>query len=378
VLNTKIIDTAKGRDRQYKLSDSHGLYLVITPRSIKSWRTDYKKDGKRKTHTFGRYPDIGLAKARLLNSEFKDALAAGEFNTVQTFNEVKTNWYKHKLPKLKNLKHRQQVIYRLENFVSPKIGNMPIDTIKRTHLVEVVKSIQALGIVETAHRVGTHIRQIFDYALDEGKIETHAANGLSRVLETPKTKRMNCVSVDQAKALFKAINQYEESTTKLALIFAALVFVRTSELRYMRWSEIKDTHFWVIPAERMKMKKPHVVPLSNYSLEILKQLEMINGEHEYVFQSPTKPNSPISENTLLFALYRLGYHKKMTVHGFRALASTVLNEQSPFSIDVIERQLAHKETDAVRAAYNRAEYLDDRIKLMNYWSNWVEKLLKSL
>jgi len=218
-----------------------------------------------------------------------------------------------------------------------------------------VQRIQERGTIESAHRVGAHLRQIMDYAVDLGKIESHSASGLSRVLKTPKVKHMNCIAVEEAGELFKAINNYPEPMVRLGLILAALLFVRTNELRFMRWNEIVDQNIWVIPESRMKMKKPHVVPLSVYALKILDELEVHTGEYDLVFQSPKRQNHPISENTLLFALYRLGYRGQMTVHGFRALASTVLNEQSPFSHDVIERQLAHKETDLVRAAYNRAE-----------------------
>lgn len=379
MLNTKQIDGLKAKDLQYKVNDTESLYLIVTPRGVKSWRTNYKDKatGKYKTHTFGRYPEIGLAKARLLNSEFKDKLAGGMVGKSSTFDEVKADWYKHHLPKLKNIKHKQQVQYRLDNYVSPIIGSMPIDAIKRVDLVKVVQSVQALHIIETAHRVGTHIRQVFDYAMDIGKVEIHAANGLSRVLQTPKTKHMNCIAIEDASKLFNAINTYDEPITRHGLLLSALTFVRSNELRYMEWSEIKDKRFWVIPAERMKMKIPHVVPLSDYALSVLQEIEVFTGDYKYVFQSPKRPNHPVSENTLLFALYRLGYRGIMTIHGFRALASTVLNEQSPFSHDVIERQLAHKETDLVRAAYNRAEYLDDRIKLMDWWSNWVNASLKS-
>jgi integrase len=375
LLTNKTIDGAKPKSTQYKIADSHGLYIVITPRNIKSWRCNYrdKVTGKHKTHTFGRYPDISLAKARLLNSQFKDAQALGMFNTVPTFDKVKKDWYLHKLPKLKNIKHKQQVIYRLDTFVSPKIGHMQIDAIRRVNLVEVVQSIQQGGIIETAHRVGTHIRQVFDYAVDMGHIESHSAIGLSRVLQTPKTKNMPCVPLSDAPALLKSIYNYDEIMARTGLMLLCLTFVRTSELRYMRWSEIKDKCFWVIPAERMKMKRPHVVPLSKLTLEVLRGIEPITGDCEFVLHSPIKRDKPVSENFFLDALYRMGYRGKMTGHGFRALASTVLNQESPFKSDVIERQLAHKESDAVRAAYNRAEYLEERIKLMDWYSDWVLK-----
>lgn len=369
-LTNKKIDGAKPKLKPYKLSDAHGLYVEVLPSGSKSWRYLYKLLGKHKTKTYGKYPDIGVADARQMHNDFKKELALG-IKESKTFDDVKAEFIPFHLATLKNAKHKQQVQYRLDEFVSPIIGHMPIDKIKRADLVNVVKLVQAKGITETAHRVGTHIRQLFDYAMDMGFIEAHSANGLSRVLDTPKAKHMNCILINEAGKLFKAIAGYDEPITRIGLQLAAHTFVRTSELRFMKWSEIQDKKFWVIPESRMKMKKPHVVPLSDTTLKLLQELEIYTGDYDYVLTSPKRAKHPVSENTLLFALYRLGYRGLMTVHGFRALASTVLNEQSPFHHDVIERQLAHKETDLVRAAYNRAEYLDERITLMAWWSNWI-------
>jgi integrase len=380
LLTNKKIDGAKPLDKPYKLADAQGLYIYITPGGTKSWRANYKHEGKNKTATFGQYPRVSLAEARQLNQKLKDDLASGMASAAPTFDEIKLAWLKHKLPTLKNAKHQQQVQYRMDTFASPKLGKKTIDSIKRSDLVAVVHAIQEQGIVETAHRVAMHLRQMFDYAVDIGKIESHPANNLTRVLQTPKVTHMKCVPVEKAGQLLKDIQTIEEPLNRLALTFMALTFVRSSEMRFMEWSEIKDKRFWVIPEARMKgrdgKRKPHVVPLSDYALEVLAELENITGDYDFVFQSPIRPNKPISENALLDALYGLGYRHKMTVHGFRSLASTVLNEQSPFHEDVIERQLAHKESDAVRAAYNRAEYLDERIELMNWYSNWVCALLK--
>lgn len=379
MLNNKKLDTARPTDKVYKLSDGNGLYLVVLPSGTKSWRTYYKENGKAQTKTFGKYPAIGIAEARQLNMKFKEQLARGSVNDVPTFDEVLASWLKHKLPTLKNIKHQQQVINRMELHASPKLGKKPINAIRRSDLVEVVHSIQLKGIIETAHRVGMHLRQLFDYAVDIGYIESHPANNLSRVLQAPVVKHMQCIQVSEAPELFRKIMTIDEPLNRYGLIMAALTFVRSNELRYMKWSEIKDKRFWVVPEERMKgrkgKRKPHVVPLSDFTLKILAEIDMLTGEYEYVFQSPVRPNKPISENTLLDALYGLGYRHKMTVHGFRSLASTVLNEQSPFSHDVIERQLAHKERDEVRAAYNRAEYLEERIKLMDWYSGWAKRHL---
>lgn len=384
LLTNKIIDGAKPKTRLYKLADAQGLYLAVTPRNIKSFRCNYvlvvSGIKKHKTKTFGQYPALTLAEARRLNVEFKDFIAAGG-DSGGTFDEFKAEWYKHHLPTLKNVKHRQQIIHRIDDFVSPEIGQMQLDQIRRVHLVAVVKKVSAniyneKPTIETAHRVGMHIRQLFDYAVDVGKIENHPATNLSRVLEAPVVEPMACVPVDAAATLLKAIDGFNSPVTRLGLLLVAYTFVRSTEARYMRWDEIKDERFWVIPEERMKGKKhkrkPHVVPLSDGALKILDQLRNINGDYAFVLQSPTEKNKPISENTMLDALYSLGYRHQMTVHGFRSLASTVLNEQSPFEAVVIERQLSHKEKDAVKAAYDRAEHLPKRIELMNWWSSWVD------
>ena len=376
MLTNKTIDAAKARDKQYKLYDADGLYIVVTPRSVKSWRTNYKQDGKNKTKTFGLYPEISLSKARLLNAEFKDSIAAGASKDVPTFDEIKLDWYRYKLPTLKHPKHQHAIQQTLDDYASPKLGKKRIDAIRRAELVEVVREVQERGIIETAHRVAMRLRQIFDYAVDLGLLEHHPAAGLSRVLQTPKVKHMPCITPEEAPDLFKAIMNYDEPITRCGLMLLALTFTRTTELRWFSMQEIRDKKFWIIPAGRMKLKKPHVVPLAKLTLSILKELENYTGDYDLVLNSPTRHDHPISENTLLFALYRMGYKGKMTGHGFRALASTVLNEQSPFSHDVIERQLAHKESDQVRAAYNRAEYLDERIKLMDWWADWISNCLQ--
>jgi integrase len=293
-----------------------------------------------------------------------------------TMEDLCREWLVYKSPQLVNLKHRQQVQYRVDTFILPDLRKRAIGSLKRSDFVDVVKKVQAQGIVETSHRVASILSQVMDYAVDIGKIESHAANGLSRVLNAPKSKHMNCIDVSNIQKLIEDISSYDEPLVKNALLFACVTFVRTNELRYMTWNEIVDDKFWVIPKERMKLKKLHVVPLSEFSLKLLDNIRTINADYDYVLQSPTKRNSPISENTMLFALYRLGYRHLMTVHGFRALASTILNEQSPFRHDVIERQLAHKETDQVRLAYNRAEYLDERIKLMDWYSSLVSAYVK--
>lgn len=372
-LTVRAVEAAKPRDKGYKLADSAGLYLYVTPAGGKSWRANYQKAGKQATRTYGRWPALSLADARKAHVGARDPVVQAMVQTVPTFNTVARAWLKLKLPTLSNGKHQVQVENTLERFVFPVIGTRPIDMIKRAELVAVVQAVQAGGIVETAHRVAGRIAAVFDYAQDAGHIESHPAAGLVRVLQSRKTKRpMASIPPTEAPALLRAIADYDEPVTRLGLLLLAHTFVRVGELRLMRWSElVEDGAVWVVPAERMKLRLPHVVPLAAQAQALLAELRLVNGEREFVLDSPIRRGHPISENTFLFALYRLGYRGRMTAHGFRALASTVLNEQSGFGHDVIERQLSHKENDAVRAAYNRAEYLPQRRLLMAWWADWL-------
>lgn len=373
MLTVRAVETAKPREKGYKLADSAGLYLYVTTAGGKSWRANYMRAGKQATRTYGRWPALSLADARKAHAMARDATAHTTTPTAQSFEAVARAWLKLKLPTLSNGKHQVQVENTLERFVLPTFGKRPIDTIKRAELVTCVQAVQVDGRIETAHRVAGRITAVFDYAQDAGLIESHPASGLVRVLQSRKTKRpMASIPPAQAGDLLRAIADYDEPVTRLGLLLLAHTFVRVGELRGMRWDELReDGVVWVVPAVRMKLRLPHVVPLSPEARAVLCELRQINGERDFVLASPIKPKAPISENTFLFALYRLGYRGRMTAHGFRALASTVLNEQSGFAHDVIERQLAHKETDAVRAAYNRAEYLDTRRELMAWWGNWL-------
>lgn len=370
-LTVRQIESAKPKDKAYKLSDGRGLYLFITKTGVKSWRSNYLENGKQKTITYGRFPDMSLADARIAHMNAKNNKGKPEATGI-TFKNASDKWLKVKLPTITSKKSQRQFIYSLEEFVYPFIGDLEIGQIKRVDLTDVVLKIQEQGLLETAKRVAGRVTAVFDYAQDLGIIESHPANNLTRVLREKRIiKPMPSIPYEEAGELLTKIETYNEIITRLGLLFLAHTFVRTNEIRYMKWSEIRDGKFWVIPAERMKMKKTHVVPLSEQALKILNEIELETGECEYVFASPVNSRVPVSENTFLFALYRLGYKGRMTGHGFRSLASTVLNELSPFSRDVIERQLAHKETDLVRAAYNRAEYLPQRIELMNWWSDWL-------
>ncbi|SEF29807.1 integrase arm-type DNA-binding domain-containing protein [Variovorax sp. NFACC27] len=371
-LTVKAVDAARPREKAYKLADAHGLYLYVSPKGAKSWRANYTEAGKQKTRTYGLYPRVSLAEARKTHLAGREEAPARKL--APTFETVMRDWLKAKLPTLSNGKHQIQVANTLERYALPFLGKLSIDEIPRSELVKVVRAAQAGGKIETGHRVASRISAVFDYAQDTGLIEQHGAAGLTRVLVARKTKKpMSSIPPEEAGGLMRAIDGYDDSVTRLGLLLLAHTFVRVGELRGMLWGELKEGGaVWVVPETRMKMRMPHVVPLSRQAQSILAKLREMSGDGALVLDSPIHPGHPLSENTFLFALYRLGYRGRMTAHGFRALASTVLNERSGFPHDVIERQLAHKETDAVRAAYNRAEYLTQRRELMQWWSNWLE------
>jgi integrase len=374
MLTVRAVEAAKPKDKPYKLTDERGLYLFVSPAGGKSWRANFSAAGKQQTRTYGRWPGMTLAQARKAH---QDAREGPQERSAPTFEAVAKEWLKKTLPALSNAKHRIQVENTLERFAFQKIGKRALHEITRADLVKVV---QAVGErVETAHRVAGRIAAVFDYAQDAGYIQSHPASHLSRVLVARTVKKpMASIQPELAGELMRQIAAYPDLVTRLGLQLLAHTFVRVGELRLMRWDELLENGaIWLVPAERMKLRLPHVVPLSTQARAILAQLREVNGDVALVLDSPANAGHPLSENTFLFALYRMGYKGTMTAHGFRALASTVLNEQSGFSHDVIERQLAHRETDAVRAAYNRAEYLPQRRTLMQWWADWLQKSAQS-
>ncbi len=378
MLNNKQIDSLKPTGSAYKVTDFDGLHLFISAAGTKTWRYNYKVNGKYQTKTYGRYPLLGIADARKLHHDFKYKLNT-EAQSGLTFEQAARKWMVVHLPKLKNAKHKLQIGNTLEEFIYPAVGQKLISNITRKELVQAVQAIDERGITETAHRVAGRVKQVFDYAVDLGELEVNPAIGLTRVLRQPKRKHMTALPFDELGKLIQDISTYDESITRIGLLLLALTFVRTRELTLAKWAEFDlKNKVWMIPEERLKLGKPHVVPLSSHAMKLIKELHSSTGNADYLLESPKRKGHPISENTLLFALYRLGYRGKMTGHGFRSIASSALNESGLWNPSAIERQLAHKETDAVRAAYHRAEYFDERVKMMEWWSSLVmNSLVKS-
>ncbi|WP_176314547.1 tyrosine-type recombinase/integrase [Burkholderia vietnamiensis] len=378
------VRAAKPREKSYKLADGQGMYLEIMPNGSKYWRLKYRIDGKEKRMALRVYPAVTLLAARKARDEIKDQLRAGldpshekkrvkaqrSLDRENSFEPIAREWHQQKKGAWSE-RHADRIMKLLERELFPAIGARPIAEIMAPELLAVMRKIEARDAIELAHKTIQVTSQIFRYAIATGRAERDSAPDLRGALKPRFVVHMRRVSEAELPELMRQISAYDgDFQTRLALQFMALTFVRTSELRFAEWTEIDEKKEWRIPPEKMKMRTPHIVPLSTQALEVIAKLPELNGHSQFLFPSRSSSKKPMSENTILYALYRMGYHSRMTGHGFRGLASTILNEHS-FNRDWIERQLAHSERDGVRAAYNHAEYLPERRKMMQWWSNYL-------
>ena len=387
-LTDTTVRTAKAKDKQYKLSDSAGLYLLVQPNGKKYWRLKYYFAGKEKLLSIGVYPVVSLsepreksllAKKQLTNNidpseHKKEQKLKNSVNAENSFKNIAIEWHNNQKHRW-TVRHAIYVFRRIEADVFPTLASRPINEIKAPELLAVLRLIETRGAIDIAHRVLQTCGQIFRYAIATGRAESDISADLRGALKTRKKENYSRLETKELPEFLSKLEEYDgELQTKLALKFLLLTFVRTGELRGARWEEIDFAKKeWRIPAERMKMRELHIVPLSAESLEILKELQIINGHKEHLFPNRNKPMTFISENTLLYAIYRMGYHLRTTVHGFRATASTILNEHG-FKPDVIERQLAHCERNKVRASYNHAQYLPERREMMQWWADYLDNI----
>ena len=365
-----------------KLFDSRGLYLHVMPNGGKYWRLNYRFQGKYKTLAFGVYPDVSLAKARERFNDAKAQLSDGldpgaeKIVAALTFEMVARKWYA-RWEGHRNSRYAGYVLKRLEDDVFPFIGNNCPSDIPASTFRDVVRKIESRGALEIAKRVLQNCGQIMRYAVanDFAKHNPVAEIKPADILKSHKRRNYARVGAKELPELLRAIDVYVGGEhTRLALQFMALTFVRTSELIGARWSEFDlKACRWDIPAERMKMRTPHVVPLSTQAKAVLARLKAISFARELVFPGDLDSTKPMSNNTLLFALYRLGYRGRMTGHGFRGVASTTLHEQG-WPHAHIELQLAHQERNGVSAAYNHALYLEPRTKMMQAWADHLDQL----
>ena len=390
------IRSAKPGDKAYKLFDSGGLYLEVSPGGSKYWRWKYRFGGKEKRLAFGVYPDVSLKAARekrdIGRKQIGSGIDPGEARKAEkiaqagaeSFEAIAREWHAKFSPGWV-ASHSDRILRRLEKDVFPWLGKRPVGEIKAAELLSVLRRIESRGALETTHRTMQNCGQVFRYAVATGRAERDPTGDLHGAIPPPKEKHHASITDPKRIAeLLRAIDAYQGYfVTKCALQLAPLVFVRPGELRHAQWQEFDlEKPEWRIPAERMKMREQHIVPLARQAVEILHELEPLTNRVfpsrpnalRYVFPSPRTHERAMSENAVLAALRRMGYTKEeMTGHGFRSMASTLLHEQG-WNHQVIERQLAHAERNAVSAAYNFAEHLPERRKMMQAWADYLDGL----
>lgn len=391
VLTHKFIDDLKPTGKRYRKHDGDGLYVEVSEGGAKYLRFKFKFARRHKTLALGVFPNISLKQARQRRDDAKRLLSdgidpaarraaakrVGQVDSQGTLEAVAREWFSEASRAWVEA-HASKVMGRLERYVFPTIGGKRISDVTPMQILELLKKIQSAGHRETAHRVRVVISQVYGHAIATGRAAIDPSFGLSRQLLTPKHQSMATILVPKKiGALLRDIDGYTGSeVTRAALKLGPLLFVRPGELRHAEWKDIDfEEATWSIPAERMKMRTPHLVPLALQSIAVLKHLHDLTGHGRYVFPGVRSSKRPMSPNTVNAALRYMGYAKdEITGHGFRAMASTLLNESRLFLPDAIERQLAHSERNTVRAAYNWAQYLDQRRIMMAYWADQLDSL----
>jgi integrase len=385
------VKNAKPKVKPYKLADGHGMYLLVNPNGTKYWRLKYRYGGKEKVLALGVYPARSLTAARGKRDEAKTLLdegmdptqakkakkLAGNEAAVNSFEVVATEWFHTKMcDRSKN--HQDRTMRALKKDLFPQIGTQPISKITAPDLLMALRKIEARGAIETAHRAKQTAGQIFRFAIATGRAERDPSADLKGALMNPKKKHLAAITEPkEVGKLLVAIGGFTGTpVVKAALLLSPLLFCRPGELRHMEWMEINwEEDRWELPAEKMKMKQQHVVPLSRQSIELLKEIHKQTGRGRYVFPSARGATRPLSENGVRTALRTMGYdNATMTPHGFRAMARTILDEVLNYRVDWIEHQLAHAVKDANGRAYNRTSHLEGRRDMMQGWADYLDDL----
>lgn len=390
-LTVKSIEALKPKERLYRVADSNGLCIEVTPNGSKLWRVRYRFEGKAQMMALGKWPAVNLTDARTACSDIKKQLAHGlnpmavaqeqkaaknGQNTFEAFSRLWFSKHKHKWAE----KTARRKLQCLESHVYPIIGGLNIDEVNPPQVRQVLRRLENLDKLHTAHRTKNIIGEIMRYAIAMGSIQHNPIPDLAGLLPTATVQhRATITDLKGIGALLRAIAEYDSPITRYAMQLAVLTFVRPGELRQAEWTEFDlAKNEWKIPASKMKMRQTHIVPLARQALNILKKLHPLTGHGKYLFPSIRSISRPMSDNTVNAALRRMGYERsEMSPHGFRAMASTNLHELG-FNSDFIERQLAHAERNKVRAAYNYAEYIPERKKMMQEWANFLDKLQKNI
>ncbi|EPF5611574.1 tyrosine-type recombinase/integrase [Escherichia coli] len=387
-LNARQVDAAKPREKAYKLADGAGLYLEVVPSGSRYWRMKYRFNGKEKRMAFGVYPAVSLAQARALRDEAKKKLAEGidpsfakkeeklvrDVQLNNTFQAVALEWHGTKVSRWSE-GYASDIIEAFNKDIFPYIGQLPVNDIKPLVLLNVLRRMESRGATEKAKKVRQRCSEVFRYAIVTGRAEYNPAADLTSAMSGHESKHYPFLTVEELPDFFKALAGYTGSPlVVLAARLLILTGVRTGELRGAFWSEFDlEKAVWEIPAERMKMKRPHLVPLSTQALEIVQQLKVMSGQYPLVFPGRNDPRKMMSEASINQVFKRIGYTGKVTGHGFRHTMSTILHEEG-FNTAWIETQLAHVDKNAIRGTYNHALYLEGRREMMQWYSDYLNIL----
>ncbi|WP_236648680.1 integrase arm-type DNA-binding domain-containing protein [Spirosoma sp. 209] len=383
--------TAKPKTKPYKLADGEGLYLEISPKGTKFWRLKYRLHGKEKRVSLGAYPAVSIADARKVKDEMKQDIKIGLDPVLKrqqaaqlqalaqqvNFRSMAMEWHGRQMPLWKP-KHAQIIKHRFEKYVFPTLGNFPLADIKPVMMLSCLQQIEKTA-PDLSRRMKAACSHVFKYAMATGRADRDPTYGLEAALKKFKRGHYAAISVDDFPDFLRCLMNYQpyiHRQTFLALKLLLLTFVRTGELVEARWDEINfDKAVWVIPAERMKMNLPHLVPLAQQSLAILRELHALTAHRGFIFPGYYNPKKPMSKNTMLVAIKRMGYNGKMTGHGVRSLALGILKEKLGYSHDIADRQLAHVPKSSVDRAYDRAQFLPQRTKMMQDYANYIDQIL---
>lgn len=387
-LNARQVDTAKPKDKPYKLSDGGGLYLLVNPNGSRYWRLKYRVDGKEKLLALGVYPAVSLAQARGKRDEAKRGIAGGidpniakreekvarEVQIKNTFQDIALEWHASKIKKW-SAGYASDIMEAFNKDVFPYIGNKPIAQIKPLELLNVLRRMESRGATEKAKKVRQRCGEVFRYAIVTGRAEYNPAPDLTSAMQGHESTHYPFLNAQELPEFFHALSEYTGS--KLVLLAARLLIltgVRTGELRTANWQEIDtENGLWEIPAERMKMRRPHCVPLSRQAIVILDEIREMTGRYSLVFPGRNDPHNTMSEASINQVFKRIGYAGRVTGHGFRHTMSTILHEQG-YNTAWIETQLAHVDKNAIRGTYNHAQYLDGRRDMLQWYADYMESL----
>ncbi|EUD11928.1 tyrosine-type recombinase/integrase [Providencia alcalifaciens] len=387
-LTVKQIDSSKPKEKDYKLSDGGGLYLLVKTNGGKYWRLKYRIDGKEKLLAIGIYPTVTLADARRKRDDAKRLLADGidpnqqrkeqkqasKIDSVNTFKNIALEWYEGRKDRW-SVGYRDDMMDAFEKDVFPYIGNRPIAEIKPMELLEVLSIMEKRGATEKLKKVRQRCGEVWKYAIITGRAEYNPAPDLASAFVPHKREHYAHLSVSELPEFLSSIDKYMGSQiVRVALRVLILTGVRPGELRKAEWAEINfDTGVWEIPAEKMKMRRPHIVPLSEQVIDLLKQIHPISGSYQYIFPSRTDYRKHISDMALNTMIRRMGYSGRATGHGFRHTMSTILHEQG-YNTAWIETQLAHVDKNSIRGTYNHAQYIDGRREMLQWYADYMGAL----